>query len=102
VPFYREDVALDLRGRRVGATDFITRGRWTPGLHLRKTNGIFTVNHHFFPCNDKIAINDVQGSLVSLQVTRAAERERQNVRNNGSARSEELEVLRLARLNANC
>jgi hypothetical protein len=28
-----------------------------------ETYGIFAVNHGFFPRNDKVAINDVQGSL---------------------------------------
>jgi hypothetical protein len=32
-----------------------------------KTYGIFTANHEFFPCNDKVAINDVQGSLISIE-----------------------------------
>jgi hypothetical protein len=31
-----------------------------------KTYGIFAVNHEFFPCNDDTAINDVQGSLISM------------------------------------
>jgi hypothetical protein len=40
-------------------------------FHVMKTYGIFVVNHEFFPCNDKTAINDVQGTVLDLDVVQA-------------------------------
>jgi hypothetical protein len=65
------------------------------------TYGIFTVNHEFFPCNDKAALNDVQGTVVDLPVVQAQLRAKGYRRYLGVERPEEVEGLRLAKLTAN-
>jgi hypothetical protein len=65
------------------------------------TYGILAVNHEFFACNDKTALNDVQGTVLDLDVFQARGREKSYKRHAGLERPEEVEVLRLAKLTAN-
>jgi transposase-like protein len=61
--------------------------------------GIFSVNHDFSPCNDKAALNDVQGSLVSKEVMLSRNRARDR-RHLEAEQVQDLEALRKERLAA--
>jgi hypothetical protein len=61
--------------------------------------GIFSVNHDFSPCNDKAALNDVQGSLVSKEVMLSRDRARSR-RHLEAEDAQTLEDLRTERLAA--
>jgi hypothetical protein len=61
--------------------------------------GIFSVNHDFSPCNDKAALNDIQGSLVSKEVmlSRDLARSRKHLE---AEEAQDLEALHKERLAA--